>query len=325
MLGIRVGMLALGAAIAAGCGDSGPAPTPDAGMDAGPPVDAGSDAGLLPSELFGPCVEDSQCPGDGATCWRGADGYPEGYCTVPCMDRGPCDDGVVFNHCLVRMGETVGHCERRCLNGVDCMRAGYTCIGNGTFDATDTGVCYGVCGGDIACGAGSECNPWSGRCITEGDVPVDGSLNGGTCAVDTDCRSGNCIEERRGSTPTGWNSGYCYGFCILPMGYNTNTLFSEDTLPQGTCAENDICFPNGSYTRGDLGICFQGCITNDDCRVDEGYVCRSSWRLASGDTRTFTNGICVPMTCSATSPCPTGFTCRTVTTTSGTSYVCARL
>lgn len=291
-------------------------------MDAGP-SDAGSDAGLQPSVLFGPCQEDSQCPGDGAICWRGADGYPEGTCTVPCVDRTPCDDGVVFNHCLMRTGETQSFCFQRCLNGVDCMRPGYTCIGNGSIDATDTGYCYGVCGGDVSCGPGAECNPYSGRCVAEGSVPTDGSPNGGTCTGDADCLSDNCITERNGTTPTGWNSGYCYGLCILPMGYNTNTLFSEDTLPQGTCSAGNVCFPNGSYTRGDLGLCFLGCTSDADCRADEGYRCRTSWRLASGDVRTFTNGICVPNDC-PTTPCPTGFTCRTVTTSSGTSRVCAR-
>src|SRR5690606_33578722 len=91
----RLFFLLLFACGASACGD-----TPN--LDAGPP-DAGPP--LMPSELFGPCQEDWQCPGEGAICRRATDGWPGGYCTVPCEDRTPCDFNGVYHHCVTRAGE----------------------------------------------------------------------------------------------------------------------------------------------------------------------------------------------------------------------------
>src|SRR5690606_5864553 len=110
---------------------------------AGPP--------LMPSELFGPCQEDWQCPGEGAICRRATDGWPGGYCTVPCEDRTPCDFNGVYHHCVTRAGETQSYCERRCLNGIDCGRTAYTCAGE---LPPSGGLCIGVCASDDECGAG---------------------------------------------------------------------------------------------------------------------------------------------------------------------------
>ena len=61
----------------------GPPDEPDLGMEEPDAFDAGP--ALEMSETFGPCQEDWQCPGDGAVCRRGAAGWPEGFCTVPCV------------------------------------------------------------------------------------------------------------------------------------------------------------------------------------------------------------------------------------------------
>jgi len=300
----------------------------DAGHDAGPPeMDAGHDAGPPPmSTLFGPCTIDEQCPGgEGAFCRKPEEGWPMGYCTLPCEDRGPCDDGVRYNHCLEQSDGSGMFCEQRCENGVDCERDGYTCVGE--FSG-GTGMCVGVCSTDEQCGEGAECNPWNGECVAEGEVPTDGSETGGPCDGDDGCRSGNCIQGYDMGTPTGWTDGYCIGNCILPVGYNTNTFYrmgdGSEELPQAGCPDTDVCYPGyGSYTRGDIGVCLQECSTDADCRAMAGYTCRKEFPLASGGTSTYTNGVCFPINCRDT-PCPDGMTCRSIPTSRGTLYVCER-
>ena len=90
----------------AGCGDDDGdtmAGTPDLGPppeeDMGPPPPA--------EELFDECVIDEQCHaalGPTAFCRTAAEGWPEGFCTLPCADRTPCDDGAIFHHCIDAFG-----------------------------------------------------------------------------------------------------------------------------------------------------------------------------------------------------------------------------
>lgn len=314
---LRAALLALSCALAAAaCGDDDRAAPVDAGpiaIDSGPAIDAGFDAGLEESYLFGPCVVDEQCPGAGAFCRGPEEGYPNGQCTVPCPggDRGPCDDGFRYNHCLEQEEGSGFFCEFRCLNGVDCGRDNYTCVGS--FDSMGAGTCIGICSADEECGGTAECNAWSGSCVAPGEVPTEGEETGGPCTENGDCLSDDCIQPYDPGF-SGWPDGYCLGYCILPMGYNTNTFYSGETLPQGTCSGDSICFPNGSYTRGDLGVCFDGCTVDADCR--EAYYCLRSIDLPSGGTSRYTNGVCLPLDCGTTA-CPTGFTCRSLRTSSG--------
>jgi hypothetical protein len=151
--------------------------------------------------------------------------------------------------------------------------------------------------------------------------------------MNEDCASGQCAPARGAGGPTGFNGGFCFGQCILPVGWNTNTLYRERdcggdgqpdcTLPTASCPGDSVCFPDQSvpaagFAQGDVGVCLDGCLSDADCRTAEGYECRRSFRLAGG-TRTFVNGICQPIACSATNPCPTGLTCRTA----GGRSVCA--
>jgi len=152
--------------------------------------DAGGDAfSLTPSSLFGACVDDSQCPGAGAICRRASEGYPGGYCTVPCDDRTPCDTGSVYHHCIQLTGETRSYCERRCLNGLDCGREAYTCAGE---LPPSGGVCISVCSDDAQCGDGTVCDVWTGECVV-GPAPTAGAGTGEPCDSGADCRSGRCI------------------------------------------------------------------------------------------------------------------------------------
>jgi hypothetical protein len=274
------------------------------------------------------------CPGVGARCQHGADGFPGGSCTVACAnpdDRGPCELDGVFNFCVPNEDGT-HWCQRRCTNGYDCEREGYVCTGN--YDpGTGAGACSGVCGEGLPeCGAGAECNAQSGYCVAAGTVP-GGNLQGDWCNMETDCASGSCAAPFNGATPTGFNGGYCFGFCVLDQGWNTSTLYGRpdcgDTamgqppcdLPGGSCPGDSVCFPYVSFTERDLGICLDGCVDDSDCRTAEAYYCQRTWAVAGG-TRTFANGVCQPINCMS-SPCPDGYTCRTIRTTRGTNYVCA--
>lgn len=301
--------LSVAASFATACDGT---PVADAGMepDAGPP--------LMPSELFGPCVEDWQCPGVGAVCRTDADGWPGGYCTVPCEDRTPCDYRGVYHHCATREGETQAYCERRCLNGIDCGREVYTCAGE---LPPSGGVCVGVCSTDDHCGAGTVCNTFSGQCVPEGTAPT-GSVTGEACGQPEDCQSGQCIQElTEDGVPTGWIGGYCVGNCILPSGYNTSSFFSGDALPQGTCAGDAVCIPaGGAMSRGDLGTCYDQCTGDGDCRP--GYGCLQQIQLGGGGSANYSNGLCVPEDCGSAG-CPTGYDCVTVMGANGPRNVCA--
>lgn len=305
----RPSLLALALALAA-C--DGAPPEEDAQIqlpDAGPT--------LLPSQLFGPCEVDSQCPGEGAVCRTAADGWPGGYCTVPCEDRTPCDHRGVYHHCATREGETQAYCERRCLNGIDCGRDAYTCAGE---LPPSGGVCIGLCSSDEQCGAGTVCNLYSGACTAE-SLP-GGAVTGEPCIEGTDCRSGQCVGEVTAmGAPTGWIGGYCIASCMIPSGYNTSTFFAGDALPRGTCAGDAVCIPAEGYAEGDLGTCYDQCLSDDDCRA--GYTCLRDIALTGGGASSYSNGLCVPDDCGRVG-CPSGYTCVTVMGANGARNVCAR-
>jgi hypothetical protein len=322
---------------ASACGDDGR--TVDAGTDTSialdgsidsAPVDTGPDT--APSTLFGPCFIDAQCPGPDAYCRTAAeDGVPGGQCVRRCAitaggapDRTNCyePDDDLYHVCWQFEGEEP-ICEERCLNGADCVREGFTCVGQGQFSSGDRGICVPVCTNDEECGAGAQCNRYSGRCVAEGTLPTE-SENGDPCDNDSQCNSGTCLEERSGTTPTGWTDGYCLGVCILPIGYNSSSFYTDagegPGLPQGTCPDGDVCHPNGSLNRGDQGACVEACTSDADCREAQGYFCRTSFQTASG-TYTFPTGACFPIDCSSRA-CPTGYTCTTIPTASGPISVC---
>ena len=283
--------------------------TDDAGLDASAP-----DGGpvLEMSQLFGGCSEDWQCPGEGAICRTAAEGYPSGFCTLPCEDRTPCDANGVYHHCVRLEGETQSYCERRCLNGIDCGRTAYTCAGE---LPPSGGICISACSADEQCGDGTSCDRYTGQCTAD-PVPTIGSVTGETCADAEACRSGQCIAEVNDTgVPTGWVGGYCVANCILPSGYNSSDFFAGDALPSGTCAGNAVCLPaSGTQNQRDLGTCYTQCMGDGDCRP--GYGCKKQFDLASGGVSSYSNGICIPQACTSGS-CPSGYECVTVTGADG--------
>ncbi len=290
----------------AACGDD------DGG---GGPVDAGlpdlgePDMDLAPSRLFGACERDSQCPGVGARCRRPSEGWPNGYCTVPCTppDLEPClDEDMYYNHCLTDGNTGESWCERRCLNGVDCARNGYTCVGQ--FPPMDQGMCVGLCLSDDDCSRGEVCDPDSGRCV--GALPTTGGTIGARCGADGDCRSSSCITEvDSDGFPSGFVGGACVALCVLPAGYNQNSFYSEAALPRGTCPGGAICFPNRSFAEGDPGLCLDECGGPADC--GPGLECAKDFPLASGDVARFDNGVCLPVDCQRDG-CPSGYACQPI-------------
>lgn len=279
------------------------------------PSDAGTDAdGLAISDLFGDCEEDWQCPGEGAICRTAAEGYPGGFCTNACDDRTPCDARSVYHHCVTLQDEDQSYCARRCLNGLDCGRTGYTCV-----EPDDGGICIAVCSDDEDCGAGTVCDPYTALCAAAASTA--GAVTGEPCADSDGCRSGQCIgEENAGGQPTGWVGGYCVGNCVLPLGYNNSTVFDGDTLPAGGCPGDAICLPAdfGHGAQFDLGRCYDQCATDTDCSR-EGYVCLTQL----GDF-SFTNGLCVPGNCDMDG-CPAGYRCQAIPDgQGGTRNVCGR-
>jgi hypothetical protein len=280
------------------------------------PVDAAvSDAYQLPmSRLLGPCVEDWQCPGAGAFCRSAEEGFPGGQCTSACTDRTECDDGAVYNECLLLTGATAMACEAYCRNGSDC-RTGYTCQVLGTDAAGATrGVCLPVCATDAECGGTSQCDPYTGRCVAMGGVHTTGAVTGEACTSDAACRSGNCRLPVENASYTGYLGGYCQSLCRIPQGYNTNNFFDGPALPQGTCTGDAVCLPGGNQQgAGDLGVCLASCTSSADCRP--GYTCNQTIQ-----SHTFTNGYCAPVNCMAAGmTCPTG-TCHAAQDSQGNVY-----
>ncbi len=279
---------------------------PDVEEDTGPPP---------PSELFGECVEDSQCPGPGGVCQRPTDGWPHGFCTKSCTQRVECMDDLGFHDCA----ETPGYgmvCQQTCLNSPDCLREDYVCIGR-TSDRL--GQCRGFCTSDDDCSP-ARCNVWSGECMAE--PPAEGGETGDPCDSDEACKSGICLMEVNGA-PTGWLGGTCVANCILPVGYNSNNYYAGDAYPTEQCPGGDVCVPNGSLARGEVGLCLPVCENDGDCR--EGYACDKSITLQSG-TYTFDNGYCLPINCDVgpSDRCPEGTSCRTVGSGDNRRNVCAR-
>lgn len=296
----------LSASVLSACDDDG---------TASPSLDASVDMALASSELYGPCELDSQCPGEGAVCRKNVDGWPGGFCTIPCADRTVCDDGVSYNLCVPSSGDEGSFCERKCVNGYDCARDGYSCANIGGFEPASGGRCIGFCVADADCGSGAFCDTYTGECKATGEAVSSGAAVGDACDEDTDCRSGDrteraitaCIREVNSSgSATGYLGGYCLNSCILPRGYNSNNFFAGDALPQGTCDSGEVCYPTSTLNRGDFGGCFKECAGNSDCRA--GYACRKSSTLQGG-TYTFDNGVCMPVDC-AEEACPSGYTCE---------------
>jgi hypothetical protein len=304
-------------------------PADKAVVDVMPPP---PDVAEIVSQIYGPCRSDNGCE-TGLTCRTEAtDGFPGGECNRECTSNDDCvlvpNDGSSPSDawCPPSVGGRPRMCMRVCLNGIACQRRGYTCR---TFNANEPDpvrACVPVCT-DESCVTGTTCEHESGRCRPAGTMPV-GRTIGQTCEPEVrmgvptppremQCVSGLCNadwqpDSRGNRYYTGWNGGYCSARCILPVGFNSSDFWGEPMLPQANCPTNSLCLAfAGSFSRGDLGVCYQSCTANSDCRADQGYFCQKTIQLSATNTRRFTNGFCTPVNCLNTmTPCPDGLTCR---------------
>lgn len=297
-----------------------PAPSPSDASDAtaGDVVMDATDV-FVPwmSPLFGRCRMDADCP-EGSLCLRNTDGYPGGFCTRICTSDDDCNPGIegVSGVC-----QQVGNrrlCMRQCLNGFDCGREGYTCVGAQYGRNTiDPGVCQPSCDMNN-CGSDARCNFWTGRCEPlTAPSPPPGNDNGQPCSMSgmgSECRSSICIRATNTQTgaATGWNNGSCVSICSLPPGYSAGAFWPEEEFPRGNCPEGSICFPTESLAERDEGLCLRACRTDRDCRTSEGYYCRRTFTRGMRPY-TWQNGVCLPVDClnDRDHPCPSGYVCET--------------
>lgn len=344
-----IGTAAVMAALTAvGCSDS-TGNANDAGSggggDTGTVTDAGGGGGdacgtrriAERQPIYGECRNNADCD-EGLTCSTEAEqGFPGGQCNRSCTRDDDCvlyprnGSPPVDGYCAPAdmMGRRT--CRRVCVNGADCEREGYTCTTLNARTINEVKVCIPICS-EATCRDCTTCNPDTGLCRPPGAPAAMGRAVGETCRASTDpmataatrCRSDLCNAESLPDsmgrpTYTGWNGGSCIARCILPEGYNPATYWDGEALPRGTCPQGALCLPNGSQAEGDLGICLDECTQDSDCRRNQGYFCRKSFQVSTTRTVRFTNGFCVPVNCRATGmSCPTGFTCRAASTTSGT-------
>lgn len=345
--------LVISALTAAGC-SSDPAPTQTPPRDAGQPstdapivldaadvpVDVPPEAMVRPMRdpqaIYGLCDSDAECR-DGYTCQRSADtGYPGGQCNRECTRNDECarvsttGGTTIDGYCLPPNTTGQRYCARVCANGIDCGREGWSCttLNSGTFNQVN--VCIPICT-DSSCIDGTVCDHSSGRCRAASAPASMGRAVGQSCvptgqpgATDQNrCMSGLCAPEvtydsRMNPVYTGTVGGFCYSRCILPSGYNSSTFWPDPDLPQANCASGAVCIPNSSLAEGDIGLCFQGCQSDSDCRESEGYVCHLRVRLGTRTIRLHT-GWCEPGDCVNTAGfmCPSGTVCRQGRNSSG--------
>ncbi|MDP3275197.1 MAG: hypothetical protein Q8Q09_08385 [Deltaproteobacteria bacterium] len=300
------------------------------------PSEASADAmpdiveGPYNSPLFGRCRSDTDCA-FGATCkTESANGWSNGVCTRTCTTSSDCEEGVAAGNvgfCGNHNGERI--CLRECLNGFDCGRPGFNCAQN---DPRDTSmmplrVCRPSCT-ETSCVQGNVCNTWTGNCVPAGSPTLTtGQDIGQSCmatGMTNNCRSGSCIAAQNSAgVHTGWNSGYCSSSCTLTAGWNSSTLWPENTFPRANCPANSICFPDGDpgIAERDPGTCFRECRSDMDCRGMEGYACRRTFNRGNNRPFTWQNGICVPAGCNPApgmpDTCPNNFYCEAQVRVSG--------
>jgi hypothetical protein len=306
-----------------------PATPADSGLADVPAADRGRPM-RAPQPIYGACTSNAECE-EGLTCrTEGESGVPGGQCNRECTRDDDCvlgGEAPADGYCTPATTANPRRlCQRVCVNGIDCERPGFTC--QLISQLTMLRVCIPVCTAE-SCVDGTTCNPGSNRC-ERASMPSTGAAFGAPCrapndpmiSTETRCPSNLCFAENNFDSngrpvPTGWvGGGMCISRCILPQGYNSSTLWPERELPQANCPNDAVCFPNGTLTRGDLGLCLKECTANTDCRP--GFFCRKTYQLGMGRTTTFNNGYCTPVNCAAAGmSCPAGHTCRMSSATAG--------
>lgn len=219
------------------------------------------------------CSSDTDCMGGSCSTSMGGGGlpgaaaisYPGGYCSGLCLTSDNCGAGGV---CSPPMGGAgAGNCFKSCASDSDCTRDGYRCrdLGSGLKGCNPAPkplpdhVVGKACSNDDACGAGM------GTCVTvlPGASAMTGGFFGGAAA-----------------TPDPAPGGYCSNQCAS----------DADCGAGGVCVGASM----GGFTGTQVGTCFKGCSTSDDCRRDYGCELRGGAAALGGGAGTRTN-VCVPI------------------------------
>jgi hypothetical protein len=177
---------------------------------------------------------DSDCPGQGSTCFDGGTGVKE--CLLGCIFGDPAlmylDDDLDPNKC----------------HGRDDLRC------QGLQDGSE--VCLPTCGSDDQCD-GRSCDPRFAVCV---DTPNTGKGLGEKCdtmAMMTDC-AGTCIGITGGKS-------MCTSPCA--MGGSATDTFDCGGPDKGVC----LYSPSGTGV-GDVGFCAQSCTIQDQCQLPD-FAC----------------------------------------------------
>ncbi len=230
-------------------------------------------------DATGSCVADS----GQASCGEGLQCFGRGRCLTPdggeCGAGGDCGSG----NCEPAVGGGNACCSQPCNDGLFCngdgecvspesdlgsaCTSGAQCVGGRCFDGV---CCDGECGG--AC---ERCNApgQTGRCSAEPvgtrDPQCDAGLEcagrgqclrplGAACALNGECRSGECGAALQGNTE----------------------ICCEATCPNGQrCAANGSCvqapLPDGAPCTGNANCSSNSCVAGRCCESACGGVCQA--------------------------------------------------
>jgi hypothetical protein len=247
-----------------------------------------TDGGVLPvGDLGKGCAANSDCTGGLICAAPGgntfvAGGPPNGFCTKSCADADAGDPCAALNAACVNMNtntEPAPFCMPTCAFGsmdratkcrgrddVACAR-----LQDSAGGALD--VCVPLCGSDVDCPSGRQCDKGNGLCVTAAQT---GSPLGTACmqAVDggTDSCAGFCLAIGSGGTTV--TARFCSQACVLgaPNACNlaTGTMSLAPHGSRGGCV-----YSSAGAQLGDVGFCAQECDTAADCldKTDPGVMC----------------------------------------------------
>ena len=185
-----------------------------------------------------PCGCTADCA-QGAVCdSEVGSGAPGGNCARICKFGGPavCSAGAICPDFGVSNGASI--CSANCTTNADCPPHRY---------CDNSGFCLAFCFGDSDCES-NHCDTYANVCTATAQQTTGGGI-GVRCAIDADCRSGNC-----------GSGGRCVTSC---------------SISDGRCPEEGVCVQSTSDVHLDLGFCFAACTAGHLC-ADTSFSCSAT-------------------------------------------------